>query len=57
MADIVAITSTTIMEFFDSTVSDLSQMDYRDVLEEVITDLEFRLDAVKSEIEAEEGYL
>lgn len=42
-----------IEQHFDRAVRDLSQIDYREVLEEVISNLESRLDCVKQELEAE----
>ena len=42
-----------IIELLDSSVEDLSQEDYRDLLQDIIGDLECRFEAVEQELEEE----
>lgn len=42
-------------KYFDSAVADLGQEDYRDVLENFISDLQTRLDCVNEELAMEEA--
>lgn len=42
-----------IMDHFDNSVRELGQEEYREVLENVISDLQSRLDCVIEEMEAE----
>jgi hypothetical protein len=42
------------MKEFDSHVSDLPRDEYKDLLEEMISEFEARLDCIKEEIENEE---
>lgn len=44
-----------VSRYFDNAVADLSQEDYRDVLENFISDLQTRLDCVNEELAMEEA--
>lgn len=52
MADIDSVTED-LSKYFDNAVMELGQEEYRDVLENFISDLQSRLDCVREEMEAE----
>jgi len=54
MADEIETIQQEVMDHFDREVRELGQEDYREVLENVISDLQSRLDCVIEEMQAEE---